>query len=452
MARLITIRQRNGATPAPVPLVDFAPISLAANVISQTEIDLVATYPGPPTKSTFTFQWAKSPGGPWTTLAVQSGATIAHTSLTQNTTYCYRVNVQSTETPSRTSAWSAIQSATTQSTVSPGFYYMDLAWGTSDPLNPLRFSNRGFSGTNGWTDILGVDSITGQVMPPEQAKGALWGGVAPLPTAIQCIGVNPLTDQERAIVSATLHDGSVGNVYRNRMVAPYTGQPVGGTQNDLILWPDTSNGVQGMAYVRKWVPLPSDFHTRMQNASVINNGTRSGASSSAFFVLSTCKTGTSSARIILWISRTNSSGFADPTKSYFQIDIDGFVGNTSYKLYKTWAIGPSPTNPTGNFNAGGLVAGPAVPVGTTFMIEHAYRQTSDSTGWIWFALNGTEVFLYQGITQDPTFAGEKINRVFPHSAYSNLDRDSSPFDYSVERLQVATAFPPDATPRSQPLS
>src|ERR1019366_9776432 len=115
MARIIpiTVGPNTGPTPPPPPPPLPAP-TLTATVISSTQINLVAAYvPGPPL-ATYTFVYSISAGGPWLPLVTQASPNLNVASgLSPNTAYYFQANVQTAETPSRTSAWSAIQSATT---------------------------------------------------------------------------------------------------------------------------------------------------------------------------------------------------------------------------------------------------------------------------------------------------------------------------------------------------
>lgn len=88
--------------------------ALSAAAASASEIDLTASYTGPPGVLTYTYQIGTSITGPWTTLAVQSGSTYAVTGLGSATQFYFQVNVQTSEALSRTSAWSTVASATTQ--------------------------------------------------------------------------------------------------------------------------------------------------------------------------------------------------------------------------------------------------------------------------------------------------------------------------------------------------
>src|ERR1039458_4679046 len=115
MARIIpiTVGPNLGPTPPPPPPPLNAP-TLTATVISSTQINLVGAYTSPPALATYTFQIATSAGGPWTTLVTQAGPNLnVGIGLSPSTKYYFQVNVQTAESPSRTSAWSAIQSATT---------------------------------------------------------------------------------------------------------------------------------------------------------------------------------------------------------------------------------------------------------------------------------------------------------------------------------------------------
>lgn len=115
MARLIVVRQRGNRQTPPASLPDIPSPSLAALVISTSQINLTATYVGPPTLATYTFQRAPSVAGvpgTWITLATQAGATFSDTGLSANTQYFYRVNIQTTETPSRNSVWAGTSAVT----------------------------------------------------------------------------------------------------------------------------------------------------------------------------------------------------------------------------------------------------------------------------------------------------------------------------------------------------
>jgi len=389
------------------------------------------------------------PSGPFTTITILANQfPYQISSLNPGTTYYVVCRGYDNSANNQRSPPSPVVSTTTNS-VSPSTYWMNLQFGTGDPTNPLQFSNRAFSGTNGWADLIGYDNISGQFQPPDAAKGAIWGGTPPNQTSIQCIGVTPLTDQTRALITGTKHDGTTGTIYRNTLNVPYVEKPVGGMQNDFITWPDTVNGTQGMVYIRKWLYLQSDFFLRMRNSNTTNNGVTT--STTAFFIIDECKTAITTARIQLSIGRSNVSGFADTTQSYFQIDYDSFPSGV-YSNFRVFAIGPNPTVTPTTGNNSGFRVGPAVPVGQWFKVETAYRMSPNPDGWCWFAMNGTEVFLAQGANMAPASAGEKINRLFMLMHYTNLDRTSSTFSYDCDLLQVATAFPSDATSRSQPLS
>lgn len=110
MKRYITISGSSPAAPIGIPAPTLSAIS-----VSTSEIDLTASYAGPPALSTFSFYFALATGGPYFLLATQAGPTYKHTGLLSATTYYYRVNIQTAESPSRNSMFSQIKFATTSS-------------------------------------------------------------------------------------------------------------------------------------------------------------------------------------------------------------------------------------------------------------------------------------------------------------------------------------------------
>ena len=122
MPRIIVINTgpNTGPTPPPPPPPLPTP-SLTAVAVSNAQINLMTTYvPGPPV-ATYTFQYSTAFGGPWTTLITQAnpGLNVA-SGLLPMTAYYFQANVQTAESPPRTSAWSAVVSATTLSVALPG--------------------------------------------------------------------------------------------------------------------------------------------------------------------------------------------------------------------------------------------------------------------------------------------------------------------------------------------
>lgn len=118
MARLILVKPIKQTGTPPTSLPDIPQPGLSAVAASRTQINLTASYSGPPTLATYTFQRAPSAGGTFSTIATQAGATYSDTGLSANTQYFYRVNVQTSESPSRTSIWNSA-TAVTNGTISP---------------------------------------------------------------------------------------------------------------------------------------------------------------------------------------------------------------------------------------------------------------------------------------------------------------------------------------------
>jgi hypothetical protein len=110
--------------------------TLAAAALSSSSIQLTAAYAGPPPLSTYTFQGAAASNGPWTTLGTQTSAVFTQTGLTASTRYYYRVNIQTAETPSRTSAWSAVQAVTTPASAGWASYSPNYPRNSSARLQP----------------------------------------------------------------------------------------------------------------------------------------------------------------------------------------------------------------------------------------------------------------------------------------------------------------------------
>jgi hypothetical protein len=101
---------------APTALIGIPTVTLSTIVVGTSEIDLTASYTGPPTALTYSFYSSTTGSGPWTLLATQSGATYSHTGLSAVQTVYYYATVQTNEGPSRTGMPSAIVSAVTSST------------------------------------------------------------------------------------------------------------------------------------------------------------------------------------------------------------------------------------------------------------------------------------------------------------------------------------------------
>lgn len=75
----------------------FQPITtpvLTATVISSSRIDLSLAYTPPPPSSSFAFEQAPGPAGPWTPIASQASSAFSALGLSQNTTYSFRGRVQ----------------------------------------------------------------------------------------------------------------------------------------------------------------------------------------------------------------------------------------------------------------------------------------------------------------------------------------------------------------------
>jgi hypothetical protein len=130
MANRYFLRGVPAAVAVPVP-------TLTAGALSSTQIQLTATYSGPPTAATYTFEVATASGGPWTTLGTQAASAYMQGGLSASTTLYYRVAVTTAETPARNSAWSTVRSATTTGSGStykfnPGDYMMPPQYGGLD--------------------------------------------------------------------------------------------------------------------------------------------------------------------------------------------------------------------------------------------------------------------------------------------------------------------------------
>ena len=99
-----------------------------------------------------------------------------------------------------------------------------------------------------------------------------------------------------------------------------------------------------------------------------------------------------------------------------------------------------------------------VPLGQWFHVESAWNRGMNSTGWIWVAINGIQVFAqsgafnfnWNGVTQTVSWnkvLNDPIDRVFGFGAYSNLVR--SPINpYSIEQtnIEVWPTWPSTASP------
>jgi len=96
--------------------VGFIPIpSVTLNAVFATSAELIATtaiLPGPP-GGTFTLWHFLVPSGPWVQVGTQVSGNFVDTGLTPGTTYNYRVNTTTNESPPRNSAFSAILSVLT---------------------------------------------------------------------------------------------------------------------------------------------------------------------------------------------------------------------------------------------------------------------------------------------------------------------------------------------------
>ena len=114
MRRLIAIPQTISApVPIPVPTPTLAAVS-----ISSSEIDVTASYTGPPGAATYTFLRSLftnmgSPASPWVVIATQASPSYHDTTLAAATFYGYEVYVTTNETQARTSATSAFAYAAT---------------------------------------------------------------------------------------------------------------------------------------------------------------------------------------------------------------------------------------------------------------------------------------------------------------------------------------------------
>jgi len=99
--------------PPPPPI--FAP-SLVAQAVGTAIVNFTGTPPSPPpTPSTFTLQFGTSTSGPFSSIT-QTSPNFSETGLLPSTQYFGRLNYTTTETPPRTSAWSAFANATTGAT------------------------------------------------------------------------------------------------------------------------------------------------------------------------------------------------------------------------------------------------------------------------------------------------------------------------------------------------
>jgi hypothetical protein len=92
-----------------------------ATAVSQTEIDLVAIYSGPPFPRAFSFEYSDNSGSTWIAFSDQIRNTFADQTLSAGQTRSYRARVKLDS--GRTTGYSSLQSATTYpptQTVTPG--------------------------------------------------------------------------------------------------------------------------------------------------------------------------------------------------------------------------------------------------------------------------------------------------------------------------------------------
>ncbi len=146
MGRKYRIVQIGSSAPALIPVPTP---SLSALTVSASEIDLTASYTGPPTLSVFTYQIAGNPGGPWTTMGSSSSTSWVSGGLPASMTFYYRCQVTTTETPARASAFSNIAIATTQNPV------------VTIPTAPTNFTAVPLSSTatlESWNAVAGATS------------------------------------------------------------------------------------------------------------------------------------------------------------------------------------------------------------------------------------------------------------------------------------------------------
>jgi hypothetical protein len=87
--------------------------NLTATLISSTQINLNASYVGPPAAAFYDYFLSTSPTGPWTQQVHTAGTAVGYTSLSPATTYYFKVYVTTVEVPSRQSPDSIVISGTT---------------------------------------------------------------------------------------------------------------------------------------------------------------------------------------------------------------------------------------------------------------------------------------------------------------------------------------------------
>lgn len=324
--------------------------------------------------------------------------TYTDTTAADGTTYVYSVLAR--DTSLNTSAGAALPVTTSPPISSTANRILHQTFGG------LAFANRVTGATNVWADFVGTDSGSGQIYPITQA---LWGGTTPVIPSLQCIGLDPVNDQTRILVSGTGPLGTTETFLRLGLAAPYNSTVT--TQNYFVWY--AANGTSfpsGMIYIRRWLRLSGNFAANMANGK--------------FFSICETKTTPSTGRINVQIN--SYSG----TPSWV-VGSEYYAGGVTYTNFFNDVL-PAATYPVPAANA-------------WFLLEAAWRYTASSSGWAWMAHNGAQVYYRSGQNQPTPIASEKINRIYPWGLYSNMSR-SLPFTVDHSRVEIWNAWPADAAP------
>lgn len=266
----------------------------------------------------------------------------------------------------------------------------------------LSFANRVTGSTNMWADFAGTDAISGQTYP---ITASLWGGTTPNIPSLQCIGSDPLNDQTRQIITAPGPYGGNEPVLQLGVVNPYNASVT--TQNSFV-WYAASGVPSGMVYFRRWLKQGAGFAANMAGGK--------------FYAVCETKTTPSTGRPNIGISSYSGA-------PQWSVSSEYYANGTTYTNYFTDLLSTS-----------------QVPLPTPnvwFLFEAAWRYAPDSSGWIWMAHNGAQVYFRAGQNQPAAIASEKINRIFPYLLYTSMTR---PYTEQHARIEVWNAWPTNASP------
>lgn len=254
-----------------------------------------------------------------------------------------------------------------------------------------------FSGTSGWQDIIGTDSVTGYSWPP-----SIWGGggrfqlLVDAPVTEQTVGTymtNQIRDvvgrdggQTRALYNAIMQSGSSGT----------GGQGGGSTQNPYVLLPASESGD---LYIGYWIKFQQDLVLKMTPQT--------------WRVLFEWKT-RGDYRVICQVVTYGGT-------PWWQIIGDNNAnGGLPYQRF--WEVQTKSV---------------PVPIGEWFKFEAFWHRSAGNDGRVWMAVNGHVIADHAG--PNVGVNGAAINRIMLTNLYTG---GAYPIYQWLDDVEIWNGFPP----------